>query len=568
MSLKREILERLKLNILLEDLAQEHLDFIEPRLRQHSYAPGETIMEDHAEGTELHLIYEGRIKITRRSKFGDEYRIALLHSGDFFGETALIDGRPRTGKVTAVDDCITYVIAREDFDWLLENSHPFALRLLLVSVLRFRSQNNHFAQEIDRSTRRLLTEAGNLQRIIEASKLINSALDLDELLKVILDVALKIVDGENGTVYLVDRKRHELWSKVLEASRPVNIRLSLGKGIAGYVGATGDTLNIPDAYLDARFNPEVDKKTGYHTKTILCMPMKNKDNDIVGVFQLLNKRHGTFTEDDERSIKALSIHAAIAIERARLYEEEKNKLALERELSAAHLVQVGLLPDNLPSVEGYEFAARSLPAKSVAGDLYDLQVLENETVAISLGDVSGKGMPAALLMANVQATIRAYSRIDSWASTCARHSNDLLFRSTSPEKFVTLFYGVLDTKENVLRYTNAGHEEPFFFHGSKETRLKAGGVPLGIVDHFQYGEETVRFDKADVLILYSDGIQDAINSGGDRFGIERFHGIARDCLDLPADEIADTIFTAVSEHVLDTPQFDDMTLMVIKRKNA
>lgn len=243
-------------------------------------------MEDQSEGTELHLIYEGRIKITRRTKFGDEYRIALLHSGDFFGETALVDGRPRTGKVTALDECITYVIAKNDFEWLLEQSHPFALRLLLVSLLRFRSQNHHFAHEIESSTRHLVREVENLQQIIDASKLINSALDLDELLKVILDVALKIVDGENGTVYLVDKKRHELWSKVLEASEPVSIRLPLGKGIAGYVGVTGDTLNIPDAYMDARFNPEVDRKTGYHTKTILCMPMRNKESEIVGVFQL------------------------------------------------------------------------------------------------------------------------------------------------------------------------------------------------------------------------------------------------------------------------------------------
>lgn len=567
MSSKKEIMERLKLNILLEDITEEHFDFIGPRLEERKYCGGETIMEDHSEGTEIHLIYEGRIKITRRTKFGDEYRIALLHSGDFFGETALIDGRPRTGKVTAVDDCITYSLGRTDFEWLLEKSHPFALRLLLVSLLRFRSQNHHFAQEIETSTRHLLTEVENLQQIINASKLINSALDLDELLKVILDVALKIVDGENGTVYLVDKKRHELWSKVLEASEPVNIRLPLGKGIAGYVGATGDTLNIPDAYMDARFNPEVDRKTGYRTKTILCMPMKNKDDEIVGVFQLLNKRRGTFTPEDENAIRALSVHAAIAIERARLYHEERSKIMLEKELSAAHTVQVGLLPESLPVAEGYEFAARSIPAKSVAGDLYDMQQLENGTLTISLGDVSGKGMPAALLMANVQATVRAYSRLDSSADSCAKHSNDLLYRSTSPEKFVTLFYGVLDTMKHVLRYTNAGHEEPFFFHKAEQIKLKAGGIPLGVVDHFPYTEELIQFDAGDVLILYSDGISDAINSNGERFGIERFEYIAKDCFDSPAEEIADSIFTAVNEHVLDTPQFDDMTLLVIKRKN-
>jgi len=567
MALKKDVWERLRLNILLEDIMDEHFDFIKPRLDERRYSAGETIMEDESEGSELHLIYEGRIKITRHTRFGDEYRIALLHAGDFFGETALIDGRPRTGKVTAVDDCVTYAIRKGDFDWLLEKSHPFALRLLLVSLLRFRSQNYHFTQELERNAHRLLTEVENLQQIIEASKLINSTLDLDELLKVILSIALKIVNGENGTVYLVDKKRHEIWSKVLEASEPIDIRLPLGKGIAGYVAATGDTLNIPDAYLDARFNPEVDKRTGYHTKTILCMPMKNKDGDIVGVFQLFNKHRGTFTPEDESAIKALSIHAAIAIERARLYEEERNKFALERELSAAHAVQVGLLPEKLPLIEGYEFAARSIPAKSVAGDLYDLLQLENGNLAFSLGDVSGKGMPAALLMANVQATVRAYARLESSSGNCAKYSNDLLFKSTSAEKFVTLFYGVIDPTKNLLRYTNAGHEEPFFFHDGREMTLKTGGVPLGIVDHFPYDEEVVQLDKGDVLIVYSDGIPDAINSNGERFGIERFECIAKDCIDSQAEEIADAIFTAVNEHVLDTPQFDDMTLVVIKRKS-
>lgn len=375
------------------------------------------------------------------------------------------------------------------------------------------------------------------------------------------------MDGESGTVYLVDKKRHVLWSKVLEASEPLEISLPIGKGIAGYVGATGETLNIPDAYLDARFNPEVDKKIGYHTKTILCMPMRNKDGEIVGVFQLLNKRDGTFTIEDENAISALSVHAAIAIEKARLYKEERDKIALDKELSAAHIVQVKLLPEKLPQVDGYEFAARSIPAKSVAGDLYDLVQLENGNLAISLGDVSGKGMPAALLMANVLATFRAYSRLDQPVSNCVKHSNDLLFRSTSAEKFATVFYGLLDPANNVLRYTNAGHENPFFFHNGHLNRLKVGGIPLGIADNFPYEEEPIQFDRGDMLLIYSDGIPDAVNSNGNRFSIDRLESIAKDCTDFQAEEIANAIFTAVTKHVLDTPPFDDMTLLVVKRKN-
>ncbi|HEY9165918.1 MAG TPA: SpoIIE family protein phosphatase [Candidatus Kryptonia bacterium] len=561
------IYDRLRLNILLENLTDEQFQAVKPRLQERHYLAGEVILEDESEGSELHLIAEGRVKVTRRTRFGDEFRLALLHSGDFFGEISLIDGRPRTGKVSAIDDCTTFVLGKRDFDWLLDSSHPFALRLLLITSIRMRSQNNHFIQELERSTRHLVTDVRRLERIIEASKLINSALDLDELLKIILETALKIVDGDGGTVYLVDEKRQELWSKVLEASKPVHIRLPIGKGIAGFVAATGDTLNIPDAYLDARFNPEVDKKTGYHTKTILCMPMRNKDGKIVGIFQLLNKRDGTFTAEDENAINALSAHAAIAIEKARLYEEERNKLALEKELNAAHAVQVGLLPKELPILEGYEFAARSIPAKTVAGDLYDFIPLEDGSLAISLGDVSGKGMPASLLMANVQATVRAYSRVNTTANNCVKHANNLLFKSTASDKFATLFYGIIDAGKNTLRYTNAGHEEPFFLRKAHDTvRLTAGGVPLGIVDHFPYEEETVHFKEGDVLIIYSDGVQDATNSKDERFGQEQIETLARNSLGLSAGKILEEILNGVNIHVADTPQFDDMTLLVVKRK--
>ncbi len=550
----------------MEDLTDEQFKSVQPHLRERHYIAGEIIMEDESEGSDLHLLLEGRVKLTRRTRFGDEFRLALLHPGDFFGELSMIDGRTRAGRVTATDDCTTYVMGKTDFDVLLAESHPFALRLLLVTSVRLRSQNNHFLHELENTTRHLVTDVRRLERVIDASKMINSALGLEELLKVILDTAVRIIDADSGTVYLIDVKKNELWSKVLEASEPITIRLPLGKGIAGYVAATGDILNIPDAYLDARFNPEVDRKTGYHTKTILCMPMKDKDGKIVGVFQLLNKHDGAFNAEDERTIEALSIHAALAIEKARLYEEERNKLALEKELSAAHTVQVGLLPKEIPTIVGYEFSAMSLPAKSVAGDLYDFISLEDGNLALTLGDVSGKGMPAALLMANVQATFRAYSRLNPSPSECVRRSNELLFDSTSADKFVTLFYGLLDAGSNVFHYTNAGHEEPFFYRtGSGLSKLKGGGVPLGVVNGFPYDETSVELSEGDVIVIFSDGLEDAVDPDGNRFGCERIGEIVEQHAGLPADKIADEILNAVRTFVSDTPQFDDMTLLVIRR---
>lgn len=559
-------IDRLRVNILLENLSGEEFSYVLPRLREQLYKSGETIVEDETEAQGVHLILEGRVKLTRRTKFGGEFRLALLHPGDFFGEVSLIDGRPNSERATAVDDCTTYVLPKRDFDKLLAESHPFALRLLLVTSIRFRSQNNHFIQELERTTDQFATEVRRLEQVVDTSTVINSTLDLDELLKLILEIALKIVDADSGRVYILDEVQKELWSKVLKGSERMTIRLPLGKGIAGYVAATGDTLNIPDAYLDPRFNPEIDSESGYHTESILCMPMRDKNSKIVGVIQVLNKQNGAFSPEDENAVNALSTHAALAIEKAWLYEVGRGKIALEKELSAARSVQVGLLPRECPSIDGYEFSATLLPAKSVGGDFYDFVTLDDGKVALSLGHVSGKGMAAALLMANVQATVRAYSTLNTTPETCVRQSNELLFNSTAPEKFATLLYGVLDSKRNAFHYTNAGHENPLFFRKWKDPyRLEVGGVPLGMVENFPYEEGSVEFRRGDILIMFSDGIRDAVDSAGKKFGAERIEKIVRKSAGLPAKEISEKILYEVRAHISETPQFDDMTLLIVKR---
>lgn len=160
--------------------------------------------------------------------------------------------------------------------------------------------------------------------LIDAAKSVNSTLDLDKLLDVILETAIKSIGADRGTLYLVDELKSEIWSKALRGSEVIEIRLPIGKGLSGYVAKTGETINIPDAYNDSRFNPEVDKKSGYRTNNMLCMPMRNRDGKIIGVFQMLNKKGGPFTFQDEEFINALSIHASIAIENARLAQEMVN----------------------------------------------------------------------------------------------------------------------------------------------------------------------------------------------------------------------------------------------------
>lgn len=560
--------ERLRHNILFETISDAAFKTIAGKMEEKHFQVGDIILEDNANGNELFLLVEGRVSIIKETKTGELKMLALLHAGDFFGELELIDGRARSARVTAFDYCTVYTLSKFVFDDLLTKNHPFALRVMQVLSLRLRATNNHFISELEKHTQQWKLEVEKLEKLIEATKNVNSTLDLDKLLKIILDTALKIVDGDRGTLYLVDESKNELWSKLFVGKERVTIKLPIGKGIAGYVAATGDTLNIEDAYVDPRFNPNVDKKTGYRTKTILCMALKNKDEKIVGVLQLLNKRKGIFTQDDEHFLRALSIHAAIAIENARLYESEKAYQQMREEVRLAAKIQMELLPKTNPKIDGYDVSGMSIPAKTVGGDYFDFIPLDNTHIGICLGDVSGKGLPASLLMANLQATLRGQSFGECSPKMCMSRSNTLLYRSTSSDKFVTLFYGLIDTEKHKLIYSNAGHDNPFLIKNKNEIkRLKTGGIVLGIMDNFLFEEDEINLDLGDVLAIYSDGIAEAMNGKDEMFGEDRIEEILLQRCNESADKIIEFVIEAVKKFTGTTPQSDDITLVVIKRNS-
>jgi signal transduction histidine kinase/CRP-like cAMP-binding protein len=313
--------ENLRNNILFKGFSDKEYASIRKQLKEHRYRADEVIFTNESMGDDLFLIAEGRVKITKTTKYGEETVLAFLHEMDFFGELSMIDEQPRSATAIAVEDSILYSLSKKDFDKLIYNRQPFTINLLRNISRRIRTSNETIVRELERSIERAIQDINKLTQLIDAAKTVNSTLDLDQLLRTILETALRGVNADRGTVYLLDELRGELWSKVLKGTDVVEIRLPIGVGIAGHVAKTGETVNIPDAYQDERFNPETDRRTGYRTKTILCMPLKNKDDKIIGVFQLINKNDGTFTYEDESFIDALSIHAAIAIENARLAQE-------------------------------------------------------------------------------------------------------------------------------------------------------------------------------------------------------------------------------------------------------
>jgi sigma-B regulation protein RsbU (phosphoserine phosphatase) len=563
---KVSLAERLRHNILFENVDDTSFGVLRQHFAERRFAAGEIIVEDESDGNELFLLAEGRVRILKMTRFGEEKLLALLHPGDFFGELELVDGRPRSARVVAVDDCVTFVMPKEEFDRLLASSHPFAVRLMQVLGVRLRALNKHFVGELEQSARRSRAELKKLERLIEATKVVNSTLNLDNLLNIILETALKIVDGDRGTLYLIDKEKHMLWSKVFLGSEPVRIELAVGKGIAGYVAATGDVLNIPDAYMDPRFNPDFDRMTGYRTKSILCMPMRTKDDEIIGVFQLLNKHTGFFTRDDESFIRSLSIHAAIAIENARLHEQERQKHMMEKELFAAREVQMSLVPQELPAARTIEFAACTMPAREVGGDLYDFIRLDPDRCEVVVADVAGKGLPAALLATLTKGVLFSQAMHGTSPETHLKGSNHIVRRNFPRKSFITVLLAVVDERTRSVTLANAGHCYPILYRCSAGSaqEIPVKGMALNIHDDIRCEEKSIALEPGDSIILYSDGVTEAMNEGGEFFGVERLESVVEQNGRLAASALKESIVRELGEFSRGASQHDDITLVVIR----
>lgn len=321
MAKKISLFNRVCKNVLFQSVEKSLVHDIFDSLREHKYSNNSIIFEDEDEGDYLFLVLSGGVKISKRMKNGEEIVLGILHEGDFFGELDLIDRRRRSARAMAIGNCRLARLGKREFDKLLKISPAFMLNLLHMITLRLRTNNLTYVLHQESNLVTLHLRLEKIRRLVEATKIVNSSLDLDQLLSLIFQTAARTVGADRGTLYLVDEATKEIWSKVQKGSSKIEIRLPIGVGIAGTVASAGETVNIPDAYKDPRFNPKIDQLTGYRTKSTLCMPMKNKADKIIGVFQLLNKTKGPFTREDEEFIEAFSVHAAIAVENAKLAQQ-------------------------------------------------------------------------------------------------------------------------------------------------------------------------------------------------------------------------------------------------------
>jgi sigma-B regulation protein RsbU (phosphoserine phosphatase) len=404
-----------------------------------------------------------------------------------------------------------------------------------------------------------------LSTIVEATKRLNSTLDLAELLNIILGLTTRYSGAERGTVFLVDRDKQEIWSLVGLGLEQHEIRLPITKGIAGWVAQHGEMVNLADAYADPRFESEVDLRLGYRTRSLLCLPIRNKAGETIGVLQLLNKKTGPFSRGDENMLEAISDHVALALENAQLHREMVHKQRMERDLALARSIQMGLLPEAPPKLPGFDIAVSNRMSLEAGGDYYDFIQLAPDTMLTVVADVEGKGVGSAMVMANLQATLHALIAHLHSLERLVESLNDMMLADTRGQKYMTMFVTLLDQPHRTLHYVNAGHVPPAVVRSNGTVDyLREGGMVVGMFPSVKFDRGHVRLESGDIFVACTDGITEAMNAQDDEFGSQRLIEMVARERALPASEIVQSVLTEVDYFSRGGTHEDDRVILIMK----
>lgn len=409
-------------------------------------------------------------------------------------------------------------------------------------------------------------DSAALERILDTTRRLARPIDLPTMLGEVIDVAREVLDADRGTVFLYEPDTNELVVTIgteLEA-----IRLPADRGIVGECALNRRIVNVPDCYSDPRFNPEVDRRTGYHTECLLTVPLIGHDESLVGVLQILNKGEGVFDERDERVAEALGAQCAVALQRARMIEAEVARERMDRELSVARDIQAGFLPSTMPDLPGYEFAGTSLPAKEAGGDTFDLISHGDQTVTVLVGDATGHGVGPALSATQVRAMLRVAARLDADMDDALRHINDQLNHDLASNRFVTAFVGSVDGAAHHVRYHSAGQAPVLHFRAATTqcTWLGSTATPLGLLTPLNL-KDAISFDMApgDILAVMTDGVFECEDPQGEDFGEEGVARLLAEHHDEPIDRLIERVNATVSAHRREAPPADDVTIVLVRR---
>jgi phosphoserine phosphatase RsbU/P len=511
-------------------------------------------------------------------------RYAVGHREEVVANLSLTLGEGITGIAAARREPVLVGDVRSDPRYLnsvdavrTELAVPMTARGRLVGVIDLQSIRLNAYGEYDRALLRLI--AGRVSIAIENARLyrraerqnrtlrvlaqvsreFSSILDLNELLRKIASTMRHLINYDAFSILLVDSDAQALRHGFsLRYDQRVNIdNVPLGKGLTGAAAESREVVRVEDTAKDPRYiasHPDI--------RSELAVPLLLQDR-VLGVMDLESERVGYFTEEHARTLALLAPQIATSVENARLYEElASRERRMEEDLQAAHELQRVLLPDSAPEIEGLEAAVRLRPARLISGDIYDIYEHRDGQAVITMGDVSGKGAAAALYGGLMSGLLRTLAPRWRRPAELLRALNDALIERKVEARYVTLCVLLWDPAERHLTMANAGALPPLICRGNEVLRPRVEGVPLGLLDSREYEEVPFQTEPGDLMVLYSDGITDHINTEGAEYGRGRLAALVRaQCEKSPAQLIS-AIFHDLDD--FNTQAFDDQTLFVMK----
>ncbi|MGI8786460.1 MAG: PP2C family protein-serine/threonine phosphatase [Pyrinomonadaceae bacterium] len=414
-----------------------------------------------------------------------------------------------------------------------------------------------------------LSTVDKLRMLLDITKRISRSLDLDEVLTLVMDTLGSLVPYDAAGIYLiesVEQDEETQFSFKSKAIRGYGInfemvepRLKLGEGFIGYVAQTGKSLISPDVRLDERYFPAREQ-----TKSEMVAPVISNDK-VIGVFDLESDALNAYDSDDLQILLLLASQVAIIIEKVQLHEQVIEKNRLQAQLEIARHVQLELLPEADPQLPGFDISAYIFPTEVMSGDYYDWVKMYEDQIGVIVADAVGKGIPAALLVAFLRASLRTSVQIGYAPHIALAKVGNLLWDSVESNQFITAIYGILDATNRTFVFSNAGHNPPLLIKPNGEYRfVEYGDLPLGMFFDSHYHQHFIKFDDKQVLVLYTDGITESANANDEEYGQERFAKRVLEGIDLPAKELIDFIRKGVADFTERKFLDDDGTLFIVK----
>jgi serine phosphatase RsbU (regulator of sigma subunit)/pSer/pThr/pTyr-binding forkhead associated (FHA) protein len=413
------------------------------------------------------------------------------------------------------------------------------------------------------------TRNGLLTLISKVGIALLGSTSFEETLQILASLVFEAVPAERCVIMLRDEDNHDklkIEVAKVRGSKEVVDEVRISRTVMDEVTKNGKAVLTSDAQHDPRFASQTMALLGI--RSVLAVPL-SVGTEVFGLIYADSPTYETtFTEEHLNILTTLASVASIRVENARLTEERFERERLEHELQLASEIQQRLQPSSPPIVEGYDLQGVSFSCYEVGGDYYDFIPRCDGKLLVALGDVSGKGTAAALLMSSLHAAMHAQVAANSSLLQTINAVNQYLAQNTPTNRFVTLFLAELDSETGMMNFINAGHNPPLIAHadGSNE-QLASGGLPLGIMPMAQYEVGHARLLNGEALVIYSDGVSEANNLKGEEFGVERLEEVVKKHLGASAAGLRDKVESALSSFTQTAPAGDDITLVIVKRKS-